>query len=58
MGRVAIPTGVAAVLLAPEAALADETSADGNGRHTALVNLVNVSGPRAEGLTLAGSCGQ
>lgn len=49
---VSIPVGGLTITLGPEAdVLAD---ADGHGRHLALVNLVNLSGPVAPRLTLAG----
>lgn len=55
-GGLAVPismaTGPVTVVLGPELdVLAD---ADGDGRHPALVNLVNVAGPVAPGLTLVG----
>lgn len=56
-GGLAVPIAVSTgspltVVLGPEVDLLAD--ADGNGRHAALVNLVNVSGPVAPGLTLAG----
>ena len=53
-GGLALPISIAAspvtVVLGPELdVLAD---ADGDGRHAALVNLVNLSGPVADGMTL------
>jgi len=55
-GGLAVPISVAAgavtVVLGPELdMLAD---ADGDGHHPALVNLINVAGPIAQGLTLVG----
>ena len=55
-GGLAVPISIAAggvtVLLGPELdMLAD---ADGGGHHPALVNLVNIAGPIAPGLTLVG----
>jgi hypothetical protein len=56
-GGLAVPIsistgGAATVVLGPELdILAD---ADGSGRHAALVNLVNVAGPIAPGVTLVG----
>lgn len=56
-GGIAIPVSVAtrgplSITFGPELDLLAD--ADGNGRHAALVNLVNVSGPVADGLTLSG----
>jgi hypothetical protein len=56
-GGLAVPIGIAtgspvAVVLGPELDLLAD--ADGDGRHATLVNLINVSGPVAPGLTLAG----
>ena len=56
-GGLAVPIAIStgspvSLVLGPELdMLAD---ADGNGHHAALVNLVNVSGPIAEGLTIYG----
>jgi hypothetical protein len=50
---IAIPTGgTVTVVLGPELDLLAD--ADGDGHHPALVNLVNVGGPIAPGLTLVG----
>lgn len=56
-GGLAVPIAVSTgspvtVVLGPELDLLAD--ADGDGRHAALVNLVNFSGPIADGLTLAG----
>jgi hypothetical protein len=56
-GGLAVPVSIAAggavtVVLGPELDLLADT--DGGGYHVALVNLVNVSGPLAPGLTLVG----
>lgn len=56
-GGVAVPIAISTgspvtVLLGPELGLLPDS--DGHGRHAALVNLVNLSGPVASGLTLAG----
>jgi hypothetical protein len=56
-GGLAVPISIATgspvtVVLGPELDLLSDS--DGDGRHVALVNLVNVSGPIAPGLTLIG----
>lgn len=56
-GGLAVPISIATaspvtIVLGPELDLLADS--DGHGRHAALVNLVNVSGPIAPGLTLAG----
>jgi hypothetical protein len=55
-GGLAVPVsmaiGSASLTLGPEADLLAD--ADGNGRHVAVVNLVNLAGPFAPGLTLIG----
>jgi len=55
-GGLAVPMsmsiGSASLTLGPEADLLAD--ADGNGRHVAVVNLVNLAGPVAPGLTLVG----
>lgn len=56
-GGLAVPISIATgspvtVVLGPELDLLADS--DGDGRHVALVNLVNVSGPIAPGLTLVG----
>lgn len=56
-GGLAVPVSIATgspvtVVFSPELDL--PADADGDGRHAALVNLVNVSGPIADGLTLYG----
>jgi hypothetical protein len=55
-GGLAVPISIAAspvtVVLGPELDLLAD--ADGHGYHAALVNLVNISGPVADGVTLIG----
>jgi len=56
-GGLAVPISIATgspvtLVLGPELGLLADS--DGDGHHAALVNLVNLSGPIADGLTLAG----